>query len=233
MDRHLAPDGLADVQRRIAAAAGSAGREPGAITLVAVSKTKGPDSIEPVLQAGHRIFGENRVQEAAGKWPALRARYSGIALHLIGPLQTNKAAEAVGLFDAIESIDREKLARLLAREMERQGRRPICFIQVNTGAEPQKAGVPPAEVGKLIDLCRNDLRLPLQGLMCIPPVDDAPARHFDMLASMAQRHGLQGLSMGMSGDFEIAIAYGATHVRVGSAIFGERSKTASAPVGHP
>ncbi len=176
-----------------------------------------------MLAAGQRAFGENRVQEAADKWPALRRAYADIELHLIGPLQTNKAALAVRLFDVIETVDREKLARLLAEEMARQNRRPSCFIQINTGAEPQKAGIAPGDADAFIALCRDELGLPLRGLMCIPPVDDDPAPHFDLLAAIARRNHLPDLSMGMSGDFEVAIRHGATLVRVGSAIFGERS----------
>ncbi len=228
MAAQLDLSGLADVRRRLAEAARRAGRDPAAVTLVAVSKTKTAAAIEPTLKAGQRVFGENRVQEAAVKWPMLRQATSGIKLHLIGPLQTNKAADAVALFDAIESIDREKLARILAQEMVRQARRLDCFIQVNTGAEPQKAGILPTDADRFIDLCRNELNLPVVGLMCIPPAADDPAPHFDLLASIAHRHSIAGLSMGMSGDFEIAIARGATHVRVGSAIFGQREKTPSA-----
>jgi pyridoxal phosphate enzyme (YggS family) len=216
--------GLTDVRRRLAEAAIRAGRDPAAVTLVAVSKTKEVPAIEPVLKAGQRVFGENRVQEAAGKWPMLRQATSGIKLHLIGPLQTNKAADAVRLFDAIESVDREKLARILTQEMTRQARRLDCFIQINTGAEPQKAGILPQEADRFIDLCRGALNLPVVGLMCIPPASEDPAPHFELLADIAHRHSIAGLSMGMSGDFEIAIARGATHVRVGSAIFGQREK---------
>ncbi|HEY2891122.1 MAG TPA: YggS family pyridoxal phosphate-dependent enzyme [Dongiaceae bacterium] len=220
--------GLTDVRRRLAEAAKRSGRDPAAITLVAVSKTKEAPAIEPVLEAGQRVFGENRVQEAAGKWPMLRQAVSGIKLHLIGPLQTNKTADAVALFDVIESVDREKLASILAQEMTRQSRRLDCFIQINTGAEPQKAGIPRADADRFIDLCRGKLNLPVVGLMCIPPVADDPNPHFDLLADIARRHSVPGLSMGMSGDFEIAIARGATHVRVGSAIFGRREKTPTA-----
>jgi hypothetical protein len=223
----LSHERLALVRQRLAAAAQSAGRDPRAINLVAVSKTKTADEIRPVLDAGQRLFGENRVQEAAEKWPALRPLFPGISLHLVGPLQTNKAATAVQLFDAIETLDREKLARLLAREMERQDRRPDCFIQINTGAEPQKAGIAPAAADAFVVLCRDELKLPVVGLMCIPPVDEDPGPHFDLLAAIARRNGLGGLSMGMSGDFEIAIRHGATHVRVGSAIFGERAAQAA------
>jgi len=214
--------GLVRVRGRLATAARSVGRDPAAINLVAVSKTKTTEEIRPVLEAGHRLFGENRVQEAAGKWPVLRRAYADIELHLIGPLQTNKAATAVQLFDAIETLDREKLARLLAAEMVRQNRRLPCFVQVNTGAEPQKAGVAPAEADSFIALCRDELNLPVVGLMCIPPLEADPQPHFKLLAGMARRHGLASLSMGMSSDFEFAIRHGATHVRVGSAIFGER-----------
>jgi pyridoxal phosphate enzyme (YggS family) len=213
---------LALVRQRLAAAARGAGRDPKAVSLVAVSKTKTADEIRPVLDAGQRLFGENRLLEAAEKWPALRRDYAGINLHLIGPLQTNKAAAAVALFDAIETLDREKLARLLAVEMARQNKRPTCFIQVNTGAEPQKAGIAPGAADSFIALCRGELDLPVVGVMCIPPVDDDPRPHFGLLAEIARRNGLGALSMGMSNDFEIAIREGATHVRVGSAIFGER-----------
>jgi len=214
---------LAQVRQRLIAAAQSAGRDPAAINLVAVSKTKAADEIRLVLDAGHRLLGENRMQEAAEKWPALRQAYPDIVLHLIGPLQTNKAAAAVQLFDAIETLDREKLARLLALEMARQKKRPDCFIQVNTGEEPQKAGIAPASADSFIALCREELRLPIVGLMCIPPVEQDPRQHFEALAEIARRNRLDFLSMGMSNDFEIAIRHGATHVRVGSAIFGERA----------
>ncbi len=214
---------LAAVRARIAAAAAAAGRPAAAITLVAVSKTKSEAEILPALAAGQRVFGENRVQEAAGKWPALKASHAGIELHLIGPLQTNKAGDAIRLFDVIESVDREKLARALAGEMARQGRRPACFIQVNTGEEPQKAGIAPAAADAFVAFCRDGLGLPVTGLMCIPPVEADPVPHFDLLREIAARHGLQNVSMGMSGDFETAIRHGATHVRVGSAIFGERA----------
>jgi len=213
---------LAEVRRRIAAAAEANGRKPEAVSLVAVSKTFEAPDIMPVIEAGQLLFGENRVQEAKRKWPALRERSPGITLHLIGPVQTNKAAEAVQLFDAIQSVDRPKLAHALAKEMEKQGRRPDLFIQVNTGAEPQKAGILPDEADQFIALCRDNLHLPIVGLMCIPPVDEDPVPHFKLLATIAARNGLAGLSMGMSGDFEAAIACGATHVRVGSAIFGSR-----------
>jgi PLP dependent protein len=217
--------GLDEVQARIAAAAERAGREASSVTLVAVSKTFGPEAITPVLAAGQRVFGENRVQEAKGKWPALRAGHRDLELHLVGPLQTNKVGEAVALFDVIETIDREKLARAVAKEMERQQRRPRLFIQVNTGEEPQKAGVSVADADGLVALCRSELGLAIEGLMCVPPVEDEPALHFALLRKIAERNGLEKLSMGMSGDFETAIAFGATHVRVGSAIFGSRSLT--------
>jgi PLP dependent protein len=220
-------DRLALVRRCLAAAAQSAGRDPRDINLVAVSKTKTADEIRPVLDAGQRLFGENRLQEAAGKWPALRQAHADISLHLIGPLQTNKVAAAVDLFDAIETLDREKLARLLAIEMAKQNKRPACFIQVNTGAEPQKTGIAPAAADSFIALCRGELNLPIVGLMCIPPLDEDPRPHFELLAEIARRNGIVFLSMGMSGDFEIAIRQGATHVRVGSAIFGERAAPAA------
>lgn len=216
--------GLADVNARVAAAAKAAGRAPDDITLVAVSKMQPAERIEAVLDAGHRVFGENRVQEAEGRWPALRERYPGIELHLVGPLQTNKVRQAVGLFDVIESVDRPKLARRLAAAFEETGRALPCYIQVNTGEEPQKAGVAPAEADAFIAECRA-LGLPLAGLMCIPPFDEEPAPHFALLAKIAARNGLAGLSMGMSGDFEAAISLGATLVRVGSAVFGDRPES--------
>jgi pyridoxal phosphate enzyme (YggS family) len=214
--------GLEDVRARIRTAAAMAGREATAVTLVAVSKTFGPEAITPVIAAGQRVFGENRVQEAKAKWPALKAAHPGLELHLVGPLQTNKVEEAVKLFDVIETIDREKLARALAKEMARQGSRPRLFIQVNTGEEPQKAGIGPRQTDALVELCRSELGLQIEGLMCVPPVEEEPALHFALLRKIAERNGLEALSMGMSGDFETAIAFGATHVRVGSAIFGER-----------
>jgi PLP dependent protein len=216
--------GLDDVRARIAAAAESAGRQASSVTLVAVSKTFGPDAIAPVIAAGQRVFGENRVQEAKGKWPALRASHRDLELHLVGPLQTNKVGDAVALFDVIETIDREKLARAVAKEMERQQRRPRLFIQVNTGEEPQKSGVSVADTDALVALCRSELALAIEGLMCVPPIEDEPALHFGLLRKIAERNGLRGLSMGMSSDFETAIAFGATHVRVGSAIFGSRGR---------
>ncbi|MQX36495.1 YggS family pyridoxal phosphate-dependent enzyme [Roseospira navarrensis] len=215
---------LAAVKRTIADAAREAGRDPASVTLVAVAKTHGAARAEAALLAGHRVFGENRVQEAQAKWPALRARCPDLELHLIGALQSNKAAEAVALFDVIESLDRPKLAGALAREMERQGRRPACLVQVNTGEEPQKAGIAPPEVDAFIDHCRDDLGLPVTGVMCIPPADEEPAPHFALLREIARRNGLAVVSMGMSGDYETAVHLGATHVRVGTAIFGERPR---------
>jgi pyridoxal phosphate enzyme (YggS family) len=216
--------GLDDVRERLKAAAAMAGREASAVTLVAVSKTFGPEAITPVIAAGQRVFGENRVQEAKAKWPALKAAHPGLELHLVGPLQTNKVEEAVKLFDVIETIDREKLARAVAKEMARQGSRPRLFIQVNTGEEPQKAGVGPRETDALVELCRSELGLQIEGLMCVPPIEEEPALHFALLRKIAERNGLKALSMGMSSDFETAIALGATHVRVGSAIFGSRDR---------
>ena len=213
--------GLDDIKDRIHAAAETHGRSADDITLIAVSKVQPLDRVEAVLEAGHRVYGENRVQEAQGKWPDFRARYDGIELHLIGPLQTNKTRAAMELFDAIHTVDRPKLARTIARIAEETGHCPDVFVQVNTGDENQKAGVSVDEADALIAECR-ELGLPLKGLMCIPPVDEAPSLHFALLAKIAKRNGLTGLSMGMSGDFEEAIAQGATHVRVGSAIFGER-----------
>jgi len=216
-DDHSAVTNLAQIQARLASGAASV-----APTLIAVSKTVPVDAISPVLAAGHRDFGENRVQEAQRKWPTLRAQASDIVLHLIGPLQTNKAADAVALFDVIHTVDRPKLAEKLAQEMARQNRRLPCFIQVNTGREAQKAGVDPLEADAFIIHCRDELRLPIVGLMCIPPVDEEPSPHFALLREIARRNGLQNLSIGMSDDYEIALMFGATHVRVGSAIFGAR-----------
>ncbi|MBE1236783.1 YggS family pyridoxal phosphate-dependent enzyme [Phaeovibrio sulfidiphilus] len=192
------------------------------VSLVAVSKTRPAGDILPLLKAGHQLFGENRVQEAQGKWPALREQFPDLDLHLIGPLQTNKVRDAVALFDAIDSVDRMRLAEALATEMERQDRRLPVLVQVNTGEEPQKAGVPPLEVDAFLERCRTGLGLNVQGLMCIPPVDEEPAPHFALLREIGKRHGLPVLSMGMSGDFETAIAFGATHIRLGTALFGER-----------
>lgn len=207
---------------RVAKAAEEVGRDANDVTLIAVSKTFAAEDIRPVLDAGQRHFGENRVQEAFGKWPGLREEYPDVTLHLIGPLQSNKAREAVELFDVIHTVDRPKIARALAKEIGRQGKRPQLFIQVNTGEEAQKAGMAPNEVGDLLALCRDELGLEITGLMCIPPVDEEPAIHFAFLSKLAGELGLSGLSMGMSGDFETAVQLGATHVRVGSAIFGGR-----------
>ncbi len=213
---------LAGVLLEIADTAREVGRKPDEITLVAVGKGHDAARIRPALDAGHRVFGENRVQEAAAKWPALVAAFPGTALHLIGPLQTNKARQAVDLFDVIETVDRPKLARALAREMAKADRRPDCFVQVNTGAEAQKAGVLPDDADALIELCRREFELPVKGLMCIPPVDEEPSLHFALLREIARRNGLSALSMGMSADYRVAIQFGATHVRIGTAIFGER-----------
>lgn len=213
---------LADILARIAAAARAAGRDPAEVALVAVSKTQDPAAIEAAIAAGQRRFGENRVQEAQAKYPTLKARCARLELHLIGPLQTNKVKEAVALFDVIETLDRPKLADALHREMERQQRRPRLFIQVNTGEEAQKAGVPPGEADAFIAECRAR-GLVIAGLMCVPPVEESPALHFALLREIARRNGIAGLSMGMSGDFETAVRFGATHVRVGTAIFGARS----------
>jgi PLP dependent protein len=214
---------LAAVRERIAAAARVTGREPASVTLVAVSKTHPAVSIRQALIAGHRVFGENRVQEAQAKYPELRGEFPDLILHLIGPLQTNKVRDAVALFDVIESVDRLRLAQALAREMERSGRRPPCLIEVNTGEEPQKAGIMPADADGFILDCRERLGLPIVGLMCVPPLDEEPAPHFALLREIARRNELELLSMGMSADFEKAIRFGATHVRVGTAIFGPRS----------
>jgi PLP dependent protein len=212
---------LAEIKARIAKAEAEASRAAGSVRLIAVSKVQPNERVEEILQAGHRIFGENRVQEAAGKWPMFRERYDGIELHLIGPLQTNKARQAMELAQAIHSVDRPKLAETLARLAQERGACPDLFIQVNTGEEPQKAGIAPADVDDFVAECRR-LDLPVRGLMCIPPAEEEPSMHFALLAKMAARNGLAGLSMGMSGDFEKAISFGATHVRVGSAIFGAR-----------
>jgi pyridoxal phosphate enzyme (YggS family) len=218
---HL-PTGLSAVEQDVARACKEARRDRSSVTLVAVSKTFDADAIAPVIEAGQRIFGENRVQEAKAKWPGLMSVYPGIALHLIGPLQSNKAKEAVALFDAIHSVDRPSICEALAKEFVSQERRPQLFVQLNTGEEPQKAGVAPSEADSFIASCQEKYRLPISGLMCIPPVNDAPAPHFALTAKIAARNGLNNLSMGMSADFAIAIAFGATHVRVGSAIFGKR-----------
>ena len=217
-----AADRLADVRQRIEAAARSAGRDPADVTLVAVSKTHGANRVREMLDAGQRVFGENRVQEAEEKFPDLKAAHPDLELHLIGPLQTNKARDAVRLFDVIQSVDRERLAVALAQEMAPLGRRPACYIQVTTGEEAQKAGVAPADVDAFITACRDTHKLPVVGLMCIPPVDEEPALHFALLAKIAARNGLAKVSMGMSADYEAAVRLGATHVRVGSALFGAR-----------
>lgn len=213
---------LNEVRERIATAVRQSGREPDSVSLVAVSKTFDADAIRPVINCGQRIFGENRVQEAQGKWPQLKTETPGIELHLIGPLQSNKAADAVALFDVIETVDREKIARTLAEEMKRQGRTVRLYVQVNTGLEPQKAGVAPDDVAAFLKLCRDELSLSIEGLMCIPPADEYPGPHFALLAKLARENAVPRLSMGMSGDFESAIGMGATSVRVGSAIFGTR-----------
>ncbi|NJL07864.1 MAG: YggS family pyridoxal phosphate-dependent enzyme [Methylacidiphilales bacterium] len=214
---------LAFVRSEIAKAARAVGRDSAAVTLVAVSKTFGPEDIRPVIQAGQRVFGENRVQETKAKWPALKAEHPDIELHLIGPLQTNKVKDALGLFDVIHSLDRPALAAELAKEFTKlEGRQPRLFVQVNTGAEPQKAGVLPEEADAFIARCRGEFGLAIVGLACIPPLDEAPAPHFALLAKIAARNALGELSMGMSADFVTAIAFGATYVRVGSAIFGNR-----------
>ncbi|MGW8206647.1 MAG: YggS family pyridoxal phosphate-dependent enzyme [Hyphomicrobiaceae bacterium] len=217
-----AAERLAGVKTRMAAALEAQGRHPDTVTLIAVSKTFEADAIRPVIAAGQRHFGENRVQEAKAKWPALQAETPGIVLHLIGPLQSNKAKEAVELFDAIHSIDREKIARAVAAEMKKQDKRLELFVQVNTGDEPQKAGVMPREAVAFVKMCREELGLEIAGLMCIPPVEEEPAVHFAFLRKLAGEAGVSGLSMGMSDDFETAVEFGATYVRVGSAIFGGR-----------
>ena len=213
---------LAQVRARIEAATLSSGRDPREITLVAVSKAHGAAPIRALIAAGAGVFGENRVQEAEEKWPVLKSEFARVRLHLIGPLQSNKVKRAVGLFDAIETVDRPKLARALAEEMTRQNRRPACFIEVNTGEEAQKSGVMPALLDAFVRECRDTYGLPVEGLMCIPPAAEEPSLHFGLLAGMARRNGLKALSMGMSADYEIAIAFGATHVRIGTAIFGPR-----------
>src|SRR5712671_46432 len=220
---HL-PSGLSTVEQDIARACEHARRDRSAVTLIAVSKTFDAEAILPVIAAGQHVFGENRVQEAKAKWPGLMSAHPGIALHLIGPLQSNKAKEAVALFDAIHSVDRPSICEALSKEIDRQQRAPQLFVQLNTGEEPQKVGIAPAEADAFIAACREKYGLQISGLMCIPPVDDAPAPHFALTAKIAARNGLKNLSMGMSADFAIAIQFGATHVRVGSAIFGARQK---------
>ena len=213
--------GLTAVREDIARACRDARRDPATVTLVAVSKTFGADAIEPVIAAGQRVFGENRVQEAKAKWPPLMARHSGLELHLVGSLQSNKAKEAVALFDAIHAVDRGSLAEALAKEIAKQGRRPLLFAEINTGAEAQKSGVLPEQADDFLAACRDRFGLEISGLMCLPPHNEAPAPHFALTAKIANRNGLKLLSMGMSADFPIAVAFGATHVRVGTAIFGE------------
>lgn len=214
---------LANVTAKIADAARDAGREPEEITLVAVSKTHGAEAIEPLIAVGQRVFGENRVQEAQAKWPGIKARHPDIALHLIGSLQSNKAEDAVALFDVIETVDRPKIARALAAAMDKSGRRPPVYLQINTGEEPQKGGVEPGEAEALLAYCRDEAGLEVRGLMCIPPADEEPSPHFALLTEMARRLGLRAVSMGMSGDYDIAVRLGATHVRVGTALFGPRN----------
>jgi pyridoxal phosphate enzyme (YggS family) len=216
------PNGLATVEQDIARACQEARRDRESVTLIAVSKTFDAGAIAPVIEAGQHIFGENRVQEAKAKWPGLMSAYPGIVLHLIGPLQSNKAKEAVALFDAVHSVDRPSICEALAKEIDSQKRRPQLFVQLNTGEEPQKAGIAPGEADAFIAGCREKYGLEISGLMCIPPIDEAPAPHFALTAKIAARNGLKHLSMGMSADFAIAIQFGATHVRVGSAIFGAR-----------
>lgn len=214
---------LSKVRDQIARACAEARRDPASVTLVAISKTFGADAIEPVIAAGQRVFGENRVQEAKAKWPPLKQHHGGIELHLVGSLQSNKAKEAVALFDAIHSVDRPSLAEALAKEIARQGRTPTLFVEINTGAEPQKAGVLPEETDAFLKACRERYGLSIAGLMCLPPAHEPPAPHFALTAKIARRNGLSLLSMGMSADFPLAIEFGATHVRVGTAIFGERA----------
>lgn len=213
---------LAQVKQKIAAAEREAGRDAGSAVLVAVSKTFDAEAVRPVIEAGQRVFGENRVQEAQGKWPALRQAFSDLELHLIGPLQSNKAKEAVALFDVIETVDREKIAAELAKEIAKQGRPVRLYVQVNTGSEPQKAGIEPKEAVAFVTRCREIHGLAIEGLMCIPPADENPGPHFALLEKLAREAGVEKLSMGMSGDYELAVAFGATSVRVGSAIFGTR-----------
>jgi pyridoxal phosphate enzyme (YggS family) len=227
MPENIAPSDsagrLADVSALIARACRDANRDVASVTLIAVSKTFAADAIEPVIEVGHRVFGENRVQEAKAKWPALQAKHSGLALHLIGPLQSNKARDAVALFDAIHSVDRDSLCDALGKEIRKQGRAPLLFVEINTGGEAQKAGVLPQDADAFIKRCSETYGLTIAGLMCIPPIDEAPGPHFALTNKIAKRNGLKLLSMGMSADFATAIELGATHIRVGSAIFGERA----------
>ena len=222
LDNRSIATALQMLRERIAVAAKGSNRDPASVELLAVSKTHGPDLIQQAIGAGQRGFGENRVQEAAAKYPQLKARYPDLRLHLIGPLQTNKARDAVKLFDVIETLDRPRLAEALAAVMQREGRRPELFVQVNTGEEPQKGGVAPAEADRFIADARERWNLPVVGLMCIPPLDEEPSLHFALLREIARRNGLDRLSMGMSGDYETAIRFGATEIRIGTAIFGER-----------
>jgi PLP dependent protein len=222
MDETGSVERLQQVRTALARAASDCGRDPSSITLVAVSKTFPSEAIEPILAAGQRAFGENYVQEAKAKWPALRERYEGVALHLIGPLQSNKAKEALQLFDVIHTLDRPSLAEALAKEIAKTGKLPELLVQVNTGEEPQKGGVPPQDADAFLEACRTRYGLTISGLMCIPPFEDPPSPHFALLHAIARRNGLSRLSMGMSADFEAAVQLGATYVRVGSAIFGER-----------
>ena len=216
------PNALAAVEDEIARACNDARRERASVTLIAVSKTFDASAIAPVIESGQRVFGENRVQEAKAKWPSLISSYDGLLLHLIGPLQSNKAKEAVALFDAVHSVDRPSICQALAKEIESQKKRPQLFVQINTGEEPQKAGIAPQDADAFLAACRDTYGLEISGLMCIPPVNEAPAPHFALTAKIAARNGLTNLSMGMSADFATAIQFGATHVRVGSAIFGHR-----------
>jgi len=213
---------LATVRNEITRACAEAKRDPASVTLVAISKTFGAAAIEPVLGQGHRVFGENRVQEARAKWPPLRERYPDVELHLVGPLQSNKAKEAVQFFDAVHAVDRPSLCAALAKEIDKQGRAPVLFVEINTGAEPQKSGVLPEAADAFLNQCRETYGLAIAGLMCIPPLNEAPAPHFALTAKIAARNGLTHLSMGMTADFALAIRFGATHVRVGTAIFGAR-----------
>jgi PLP dependent protein len=224
MDSMTKADGLSAVRTEIARACRDARRDPAGVTLVAVSKTFAADAIEPVIAAGQRVFGENRVQEAKAKWPPLSARHPDVELHLVGALQSNKAKEAVALFDAIHSVDRASLAEALGKEIAKQSRRPLLFVEINTGGEPQKAGVLPQQADAFLAACRDRYGLTISGLMCLPPLNEAPAPHFALTAKIARRNGLALLSMGMSADYPTAIALGATHVRVGTAIFGARPK---------
>jgi pyridoxal phosphate enzyme (YggS family) len=220
------PDGLPGVREEIARACREAGRDPAGVTLVAVSKTFAADAIEPVIGEGQLVFGENRVREAKAKWPPLMTRHQGLELHLVGALQSNKAKDAVALFDAIHSVDRASLAEALGKEIVKQGRRPLLFVEINTGAEAQKAGVVPQDADAFLAACRDRYGLAISGLMCIPPQDEPPAPHFALTRKIAHRNGLSLLSMGMSADYPTAIAFGATHVRIGTAIFGARAKAA-------